>query len=138
MRVFFSCVFFFLILTVDSSFAQSDHVYMPSDEIQTSYPGGEDSLVAYLDSTLNDAKVYAKRKNIEGTVYIFFVVEKDGRVSNIDVVKGVHNKIDKMVKKAFSEMPFWIHANLNGKPCRIRESLGIKFPSSGPLQLTGY
>lgn len=138
MKLVLSAILFLLIIKIDTSFAQGDHVYMPSDEIQTSYPGGEESLVAYLDSSLYDAQVYAKRKNVEGTVYVFFVVEKDGKVSNIDVLKGIHKGIDKMVIKAFSEMPLWLPANLNGKPCRVRERFGIKFLNSGQLELEGY
>lgn len=138
MKLLLSAILILFLISINSSIAQGDHVYMQSDEIQTNYPGGEDSLVAYLDSSLYSALDYAKRKNIEGTVYAFFVIEKDGRVSNVEVLKGVHKKIDKMVIKAFSEMPLWLPANLDGKPCRVRESLGIKFPSSGPLELTGY
>ncbi|MCX6333085.1 MAG: energy transducer TonB [Bacteroidia bacterium] len=64
---------------------------------------------------------------IKGTVYLTFVVEKDGSVSNVEVLKGVHPLLDNEAVKAISESPKWSPGLQRGQPVRIRYQIPMSF-----------
>lgn len=68
----------------------------------------------------------ARRLNISGRVFVQFVIEKDGRVSNIEVLRGVHPMLDEVAVKAVKELPVMEPANQRGKPVRMKFVLPIK------------
>jgi TonB family protein len=57
---------------------------------------------------------------IRGTVFLTFIVEKDGSVSNVTVLKGVHPLLDDEAVKAISESPKWSPGLQRGQPVRVR------------------
>lgn len=64
---------------------------------------------------------------IKGTVSLTFVVEKDGSVSNVTVLKGVHPLIDNEAVKAISESPKWSPGLQRGQPVRVRYYIPLNF-----------
>jgi len=64
---------------------------------------------------------------IRGTVYLTFVVEKDGSVSNVTVLKGVHPLLDDEAVKAISESPKWSPGLQRGQPVRVRFQIPLSF-----------
>jgi protein TonB len=66
-------------------------------------------------------------KKIRGTVFLTFIVEKDGSVSNVRVVKGVDPLLDDEAVKAISESPKWIPGLQRGEPVRVRYSIPLNF-----------
>ncbi len=64
---------------------------------------------------------------IRGTVFLTFIVEKDGTVSNVTVLKGVHPLIDDEAVKAISESPKWTPGLQRGEPVRIRYQISLRF-----------
>lgn len=90
------------------------------------FPGGEVALMKYLAGNI----VYpstAKEAGISGTVYITFVVETDGRVSEIAVLRGVSGGCTEEAVRVVSEMPHWEPGKQRGKPVRVRMNLPISF-----------
>ena len=69
----------------------------------------------------------AKKKNIEGRVSVQFIVEKDGSLSNIKVIKGIDPECDAEVVRLFKNSPKWIPAQKNGEPKRFRASYPVNF-----------
>jgi periplasmic protein TonB len=69
----------------------------------------------------------AYKKKIRGTVYLTFIVEKDGSVSNVTVVKGVDPLLDDVAVKTISESPKWIPGLQRGEPVRVRYSIPLSF-----------
>lgn len=69
----------------------------------------------------------AKRNGITGTVYASFVIAKDGYVTNIEILRGVHPAIDQAVIKAIQNSPKWEPGINNGKYVRVRYSIAIAF-----------
>ena len=61
-------------------------------------------------------------------VYVGFIVEKDGSLSNIEVLKGLPSKplFDKEVVRVFSLMPNWIPGEMNGRPVRVQMKIPIR------------
>ena len=64
---------------------------------------------------------------ISGKVICRFVVEKDGSLSNITVVRSLDNSDDKEAVRIIKKMPKWIPGKLNGKVVRVYYTLPIKF-----------
>jgi periplasmic protein TonB len=66
-------------------------------------------------------------KKIRGTVFLTFIIEKDGSVSNVTVVKGVDPLLDDEAVKAISESPKWSPGLQRGEPVRVRYSIPLNF-----------
>jgi protein TonB len=66
-------------------------------------------------------------KRIRGTVFLTFIVEKDGSVSNVTVVKGVDPLLDDEAVKSISESPKWTPGLQRGEPVRVRYSIPLNF-----------
>ena len=66
-------------------------------------------------------------KGIEGTVYVQFVVEKDGSITNVKVKKGVNEELDKEAIRVISTMPRWKPGKRNGIIVRTRHEHPVKF-----------
>ncbi len=64
---------------------------------------------------------------INGTVYLTFIVEKDGSVSNITVIKGVHPILDDEAVKAIASSPKWSPGLQRGQPVRVRFQIPLTF-----------
>jgi len=62
-----------------------------------------------------------------GKVYVTFIVEKDGTVSNPEIAKGVGGSCDKEALRVIGLMPKWKPGELRGKPVRVRLNIPIKF-----------
>lgn len=64
---------------------------------------------------------------IRGTVFLTFIVEKDGSVSNVTIIKGVHPLLDEVAVKVISESPKWSPGLQRGQPVRVRFQIPITF-----------
>lgn len=96
------------------------------------FPGGEDSLRQFIKNNINYSSVH-DRKN--GTVYIGFVVNVDGSLSNLKILKGLTPDIDKESIRLVSSMPNWIPGTQNGKKINIEYTIPIKYDFTDKPQL---
>ncbi len=69
-------------------------------------------------------------KGIKGKVFLTFIVEPDGSVSNVTVVQGVHPLIDNEAVKAIESSPAWSPGLQRGQPVRVRFSMSLNFTSN--------
>ena len=69
----------------------------------------------------------ALEKGIEGTVYIAFIVEKDGSITNAKVIKGIGKPCDMEALRVIRAMPKWIPGTQKGNPVRVQFNMPIKF-----------
>ncbi len=94
-------------------------------DVMPEFPGG---ISKYLMENVK-YPVIEKELNKQGTVYISFVIEKDGTVSNIKEAKGVAGApgLTKEAIRVISGMPKWKPAMQNGKPVRIEMVQPVKF-----------
>ena len=95
-------------------------------EIMPKYIGGEEALYKYLFNTVNYPKS-ARDNNIQGTVYIKFIIGYDGSVEDVDVVRSVNPLLDAEALKVIKEMPKWTIAKSHNRPARVTFTLPIKF-----------
>lgn len=94
-------------------------------EEQPSYPGGEIELMKYL-STITYPEL-AKEARTQGIVYISFIVEKDGVISNITLERGIGSGCDKAALKIVEKMKKWNPGKQRMRPVRVKLNLPIKF-----------
>ena len=95
-------------------------------DVKASFPGGAAALKQYI----RDNVVYpemAMEMNEQGKVYLSFVVEKDGKITNIKIERGVSSDLDKEAKRVVRSMPKWIPGETKGKSVRTKCSLPIVF-----------
>ncbi len=90
------------------------------------FPGGQDALMKYLANNLNYPKA-ALTASISGRVIISFVIEADGTISNIKVVRGVNKDLDAEAIRVVQSMPKWIPGKQRGKAVRVQYTLPVKF-----------
>lgn len=95
-------------------------------DVEASFPGG----AAALKQFIRDNVVYpemAMEMNEQGKVYLSFVVEKDGSITNIKVERGVSSDLDREAKRVVRSMPNWVPGETKGKSVRTKCSLPIVF-----------
>lgn len=90
------------------------------------FPGGEDALYKYLGKKIRHTQC-SKQSNISGKLYVQFIVEKDGSISNITVPRGLGCGLDEMAAKAVRKMPKWSPGEQRGKPVRVKYTLPVSF-----------
>lgn len=97
-------------------------------EVMAEFPGGQDSLYAFLRRNLNYPE-WESENNIEGKLYVEFVVGKDGVINSPKVVRGIRGSrnFDAEVLRVVSLMPNWVAARYNDEAISSRLVLPIKF-----------
>jgi len=93
------------------------------------FPGGNPELFDFLNSNIKYPEISVKN-NSQGKVIIEFVVEENGEISNIKVLKGVDPFIDAESIRVVNQMPKWIPGKQLDKKVRVRQRLPIKFKLS--------
>jgi TonB family protein len=104
----------------------SDDPYEVVDVIPV-FPGGNDSLLMYISRRTNYPES-AKTAGIQGKVVVRFVVEKDGRIDRISVLKGVNTDLDKEALRVISTLPDFEKPGFkNGKAVAVWMAIPISF-----------
>jgi protein TonB len=88
--------------------------------------GGLDEFRLWVGKRTNYPQA-AIDNNIRGTVFLTFIVERDGSVSNVSIIKGVHPLLDAEAIKAISESPKWSPGLQRGQPVRVRFQIPLSF-----------
>lgn len=95
-------------------------------EIRPQYPGGEKTLQENIQNHL-EYDIIAFWEGVEGKIITSFLIHKDGSVSNIQVIKGLHPELDKAVVKHLSDMPKWTPGELNHEIVTTYNTLTVKY-----------
>lgn len=90
------------------------------------YPGGMSALLDFLMQNVKYPEDAEKQK-IEGRVIATFIVETDGSVSNVKVVKPVFPSLDAEAIRVLSAMPKWVPGKQSGKVIRVKYTVPISF-----------
>jgi protein TonB len=96
------------------------------EEMPTFRGGGLDKFRDWVGKRTNYPEEAIVNK-IRGTVFLTFIVEKDGSVSNVTIIKGVHPLLDVEAVKAISESPKWSPGLQRGQPVRVRFQIPLSF-----------
>jgi len=99
-------------------------------EEMPSYPGGSAKLFEYLATSVKYPKA-AQKSGAQGRVIATFVVEKDGSIGDIKVVRSVSPELDAEAVRVLKGMPKWNPGKQNGKEVRVKYTVPINFSLSG-------
>lgn len=99
-------------------------------EDQASFPGGDEARMKFLQENIKYPQM-AKESGIQGTVYLKFVVEKNGKISNVQVLRGIGGGCDEEAIRVLKAMPKWQPAKQRGRPVRVWFNMPIKFTLQG-------
>lgn len=110
---------------VSNNSAGEDQIFTVVEKA-AEYPGGMPALAEYLMTNLKYPS-QARMQGIEGSVYVSFVVEKDGSIGNVSVIKGISNECDEEAARVVSGFPNWAPGEQNGKVVRSRFTIPIKY-----------
>lgn len=95
-------------------------------EIMPAYKGGEAALFKYLKDNINYPKE-ARDKVIQGTVYVKFVIDYDGSVKDVDLLRTVNPLLDAEAVRVIKAMPNWTIPRNHNRPTKVSFTLPIKF-----------
>lgn len=95
-------------------------------EQQPQFPGGQSALLSWLSQNIHYPPV-AEENGIQGRVVVSFVVEPDGSISNVQVVRGVDPSLDKEAVRVTKQMPKWQPGKQNGQAVRVKYNLPVTF-----------
>lgn len=102
-----------------------DEIFMVVEK-QPEFPGGMSALMKFLSSNIN-YPVIAQENGIQGRVICNFVVEKNGSITDVQVVRGVDPSLDKEAVRVIKDMPKWAPGQQRGKSVRVRFTLPVVF-----------
>ncbi len=95
-------------------------------EQSAEFPGGMEALAKFLQKNVKYPAI-ARRMGVEGSVFVSFVIDRAGAISDIAVVKGISAECDKEAVRVVGMMPPWKPGKQNGKAVKCRFVLPVKF-----------
>jgi protein TonB len=95
-------------------------------EEQPQYPGGEEARMKYLQENIKYPEE-AKELGIQGRVFVTFVVEVDGSITDVRVLRGIGGGCDQEAIRVVQNFPKWVPGKQRGVPVRVQFNLPIKF-----------
>ena len=99
-----------------------DSIYFVTDQMPE-FNGGMEGLYKYLTKNIH----YPDGKKISGTVYVKFIIERDGLVKHASILRGIGEEYNKEALRVVKEMPPWQPGKKKGNPVRVQFNLPVKF-----------
>lgn len=107
----------------------TDEVFVVVED-QPSYKEGAKAMMNFVESEMK-YPVISKENGIQGRVIVNFIVEKDGSITNTQIVRGVDPALDKEAIRIIEAMPKWKPGKQRGQNVRVRYTLPISFSLNG-------
>lgn len=95
-------------------------------EVMPSFPGGQSALMNYLYAHVK-YPVVAQENGVQGRVTVSFVVERDGSITDVHVVRSVDPSLDREAARVVSSMPNWQPGKQNGSAVRVKFNVPVQF-----------
>lgn len=90
------------------------------------YPGGQAALIEYISNNVKYPDDAAKKK-VEGKVFVTFVVDTDGKITDVSLLRKVFPSLDAEAIRVISGMPNWIPGKQKGQVVRVKYTVPIIF-----------
>jgi periplasmic protein TonB len=90
------------------------------------FPGGEAALRRFIANSIKYPQI-AQENGIQGRVYVQFVVDRDGSITNASVARGVDPSLDKEALRVVNSLPKWKPGLQRGKPVKVSYTVPINF-----------
>lgn len=110
---------------VETKEVVEDIIHMTA-EFMPEFPGGVSALMKYLNTTIKYPTI-SQEIGSQGRVIVQFVVDRDGNITNPEVVRGIDAHLDKEAIRVISAMPKWKPGTQNGKKVRVKYTVPVVF-----------
>lgn len=90
------------------------------------YPGGDGALMDYLRDNIHYPTVAAEN-GVQGRVVVGFVVERDGSITDVKILRGVDPSLDREAMRVVKNMPKWTPGKQNGSAVRVKYQVPVSF-----------
>lgn len=90
------------------------------------YPGGDAALMGYLRDNIKYPTVAAEN-GVQGRVVVGFVVERDGSITDVNILRGVDPSLDREAMRVVKSMPRWNPGKQNGSAVRVKYQVPVSF-----------
>lgn len=107
------------------SYATDTTLFVVVDQMPE-FPGGDEARMKYLQENINYPEE-ARKKGIQGTVYVTFIVEADGRISEVKILRGIGGGCNEESVRVIENMPNWIPGKQRGEAVRVQFNMPIRF-----------
>ena len=105
---------------------EDDEEFFMVVENMPEFPGGDLGLMKFIQKNVRYPAI-AKEYNITGKVYVSFIVDKKGNVTNVKIVRGVDKNLDAEALRVVSSLPKYKPGKQRGKPVRVMFTIPINF-----------
>ena len=105
---------------------EDDEEFFMVVENMPEFPGGDLGLMKFIQKNVRYPAI-AKEYNITGKVYVSFIVDKQGNVTNVKIVRGVDKNLDAEALRVVSSLPKYKPGKQRGKPVRVMFTIPINF-----------
>lgn len=95
-------------------------------DVMPEFPGGTKALIHYLSNNVNYPLI-AQENGIKGKVFVSFIVDEQGNIFDVKIVRGVDSSLDNEALRVVKNMPKWMPGMQNGKPVKVRYNVPINF-----------
>lgn len=95
-------------------------------ETAPQFPGGENARIKFLQDNIHYPDL-ARENKIQGTVFATFVVEKNGKISNVRIIRGIGGGCDEETVRVIKLMPAWSPGKVNNIIVRTQYNMPIKY-----------
>ncbi len=132
-KIVFGLVIVLFAISTSSVFAQTTTELeepLSIAEEMPEFPGGQDKMIRFLAKKLKYPKE-AIQEEAQGTVYVKFIVEKDGSLTTFEIVRGVQQQLDSVALSTAKLMPKWNPGKQGGKTARVQCVIPIAFALTG-------
>lgn len=120
----------FVLRAADSIFVKPlQPAFYTRVEQQPEFAGGIDAMLEFIKQNLRYPAI-TRRMGVQGTVYVQFLINTDGVVTDVKTIRGVHPEIDVEAERVIKLMPPWTPARQDGKPVTVQFVLPISFKLS--------
>ena len=119
-------VFCLMTANAQTDESQKSQIVCDLAEKMPMFPGGTSALIKYLSTNIK-YPADAEKKKVEGRVFVTFVVEIDGSISEVQLTKKLFPSLDQEAVRVVKAMPKWIPGEIEGKLVRVRYTLPITF-----------
>lgn len=90
------------------------------------FPGGDGALMGYLRDNIHYPTVAAEN-GVQGRVVVGFVVERDGSITDVNILRGVDPSLDREAMRVVKSMPKWTPGKQNGSAVRVKYQVPVSF-----------
>jgi protein TonB len=95
-------------------------------EEMPSFPGGEEKMLEYIQKNVKYPAL-ARENNITGRVYVTFVIDKDGKIKDARILRGIGGGCDEEALRVVKSMPDWKAGRQNGRSVQVQFNLPVNF-----------